>query len=286
MPTAPPRISERRYADLANEEDVLIRRRNFFGAAAAFFLILMVVTMVLDALTTVNEDRSFHAGATPRVVIRDAVGRGLRGGLEVRAGGADRIRVEGKVHATWRVHYVLEQRGEDVVIEVEPRPLIGWLGLLGPARFVVTAPAATRLDIETSRAPIKIQGVTGGGVLRTTNGPVHLVGAGGQLTAATTNGPIAMDGFDGTAELRSTNGPIDVQGSRGTFDVQTTNGGIAVRLRGEPNLRIDAQSTNGPVTTRRPITDSHGNGHTLSGSIGPGDGELSLRATNGPITIE
>src|SRR5574341_1126187 len=127
----------------------LIRRRNLFAVLAALCLAIIVGTGVLDVATTVHEDRSFPVGASPRLIVRDGVGGGLRGGIEVRAAGGDRIRVEGKVHGTWRVRYVLEQRGDDVVIEAYPRPLLGWLSLLGPARFVVTAPPQTRLDIES-----------------------------------------------------------------------------------------------------------------------------------------
>jgi hypothetical protein len=287
--------------------EALVRRRNLFAAIAAVLLTVIVVTGVLDVATTVHEDRSFVAGASPRLIVRDGVGGGLRGGIEVRAGERGRVQVQGKVHGTWRVHYVLEQRGEDVLIEAHPRAFLGWLSLLGPARFTVTAPAETRLDIESRSAPIEVQGIAGGGTLRTTNGTIRLDGAQGRLSAVTTNGAIDADEFDGSAALQTTNGAIDVRASRGTFNVtttngaivleaelepaarhraETTNGSVTVRLRGEPSLRVDARTTNGVVATSRSLVIRERTAHGLTGTIGAGEGELVLRTTNGKITIE
>jgi Toastrack DUF4097 len=285
----------------------LVRRRNLFGALAAFFLALVLGTAVLDEATSIHEDRSFAVGASPGLVVRDHVGGGLRGGIAVRGADGDRVHVEGKVHGSWRVRYQLEQRGDEVVLEVEPRPFLGWLSLLGPARFAITAPARTRLDVESRSAPIRVQGITGGGKLETTNGGIQIDGAGGRLAAVATNGGIDVDGFAGTAEMRTTNGAIDVRGGSGTFDLtttngaisldaelapagrsraETTNGGIAVRLRGAPSLRVDASTTNGAVDVRRPIEVREQGPSALAGTIGAGTGELWLRTTNGGIAIE
>jgi hypothetical protein len=291
--------------DLTYEE--LVWRRNLFAAIAALLLVVVIATGVLDVATSVHDDRTFSVGAAPRLIVHDGVGGGLRGGIGVRAGDAGHIRVEGEVHGTWRVRYAIEQRGDDVVIEAQPRFLLGWLSLLGPARFTITAPATTRLEIESYSAPIDVQRVAGGGTLQTTNGAIHLDGVKGGLSAVTTNGAINTRGFDGSATLRTTNGAIDVREGRGTFDVtttngaimldaelqsgarhraETTNGSVTVHLRGEPSLRVNARTTNGAVVANRPITTRERSSDTLAGTIGAGDGELSLRTTNGKITID
>ncbi len=308
MPSVPsdtPPVADTRGADATYES--FVRRRNLFAVIAGLFLAVMVITGVLDVMTTVYEDRSFSVDASPRLIVRDGVGGGLRGGIDVRAGDGGRMRVEGKVHGTWRVRYVIEQRGEDVLVEAYPRALLGWLSLLGPSHFTITAPAQTRLDIESVSAPIDIQRIAGGGALQTTNGNINLDNARGRLSATTTNGSITAAGLDGTATLRTTNGAIDVRDSRGTFDVATVNGGIvldaelepgghhraettngrvSVRLRGEPNLRIDARAVNGAVTASRPIATGERASNALAGTIGAGEGQLVLRTTNGRIAIE
>ena len=287
--------------------NALRRRRNLFGVVAALFLALVIISGLLDEMTSANADRSFVVGAAPRLVIRDGVSGGLRGGITVDAGAGDRIVVQGKVHGTWRVRYTLAQRGDDVVIDVQPRPLLGWLGFLGPARFAVTAPPPTRLEIDTRDAAMQVHGITGGGGLHTDNGSIDLNNAGGLFKVATTNGAITVTRFDGSAELRSTNGRVDVEESRGTFDVRTTNGvivldaelrspgrhqvvstngAVTVRLAGQPSLRIDARSTNGAVVAHRPIAAADSTGHALTGAIGAGEAELRVLTTNGRIAIE
>src|ERR1700687_5208751 len=131
----------------------LLRRRNLFAVIAVFFLVLTAITAVLDVTTTAREDRSFTVDASPRLVVRNGVGGGLRGGIAVRAAAGDRLRVKGKVHGTWRVRYVLEQRGEDVVIEAQPRPLLGWLSVLRPSRFSITAPTQNTLHHQKRDTP-------------------------------------------------------------------------------------------------------------------------------------
>jgi Toastrack DUF4097 len=304
-PEAPP-VDDREASDPTY--DTLLRRRNLFGAIAAFFFVLVVISGVLDETTSVQVDRSFPVGAAPRLVLHDGVSGGLRGGIEVHVGASDRILVQGKVHGTWRVQYVLQQHGDDVVIDVQSRSLLGWLAFLGPARFTVTAPAATKLDIDTRAAAIDIQGIVGGGSVRTSNGMVRLDGDGGHpFKVSTSNGAITATGFDGSADFETTNGAITVQGGRGSFvltttngavvldaellstgqhKATTTNGAVTVRLRGEPSLRIDAHTTNGAVVVNRSITVTNHQRNVFTGTIGAGTGELVLRTTNGQIVIE
>ena len=307
MPATP--SEERRYElpELDPTYQGLRHRRNLFGALAILFLLTLVGTAVLDEVASVDEDTSFTVGPSPGLVVRDGVGGGLRGAIEVSAGAAGRVHLTGKVHGTWRVRYRLEQRGDDVVIDVQPRPFLGWLGLLGPARFAITAPADTRLDVDSRSAPITVAGIRGGGSLRTTNGMIRIDDAGGDLSAWTVNGRVVVAGFEGNAKLETTNGAIDVERSRGAFDLLTTNGAVyleaelatdarhraetvngavRVRLEGEPSLRVSARTTNGAVVARRPISASQQTPHSLAGVIGAGAGELSLQTTNGSITIE
>jgi hypothetical protein len=187
-------------ADPIHEE--LVWRRNLFAAIAALLFVVVVAAGGLDVATSVREDRTFSVGAAPRLIVHDGVGGGRRGRIEVRAGDAGHIRVEGKVHGTWRVQYVLEQRGDDVM---------------------------------------------------------------------TTNGAIMLD-----AELQP--------GAR--HRAETTNGAVTVHLRGEPSLRVSARTTNGAVVANRPVVSRERSADALSGTIGAGEGELSLRTTNGRITIE
>jgi hypothetical protein len=266
----------------------LRRRRNLFGALALFFLGVMIVTGLLDAATTVREDRSFTVGPSPRLVLRNDVSGGLRGGIEVRAGDADRLNVNGKVHATWRVRYVLEQRGDDVVIDVRRAH---------PRRARSARAGAVRGDRARRHAARR----------RDAPRPDHRAGDRGRRHAALEERrdpprrrrrPSHRHHHQrrdrrrrsrGTFDLATTNGKIvlDAELEAGErHRVVTTNGEVRVRLRGEPSLRVDARTVNGAVVARRPIEARERAGNALAGTIGSGEGELSLRTTNGAVVIE
>jgi hypothetical protein len=209
----------------------LRRRRNLAAASAGVLLAMVVATGVLDAATTAHEDRTFTVGAAPRLVIRDGVGGGLRGGIVVHAGAPGVVHVEGKVHATWRVHYVLEQQGDQVLVEARPGAFLGWLSLLGPARFSVTAPPETRLDVESRSAPIDVQGIDGGGSLATTHGNVRVrLGESPslRLDVRTTDGTITASRPLTAAEQTPTALVATVGAGAGELRIRTTSGSITV----------------------------------------------------------
>ena len=152
-----------------------------------------------------------------------------------------------------------------------------------------------------------MHGIAGGGSLQTTNGAIRVEDAKGRIAAATSNGTINVAAFDGAAMLQTTNGTIAVRGSRGTFDVattngailldaeltsgarhrmETTNGSVTVHLRGAPSLRVDARTTNGAIEASAALVAVQRTSNGLVGTIGTGEGALSVRTTNGKITID
>jgi DUF4097 and DUF4098 domain-containing protein YvlB len=66
----------------------------------------------------------------------------------------------------------------------------------------------------------------------------------------------------------------------------TSNGSVNVTLQGVPDVKLDASTSNGRVTSRLPITATQTGDHSLSGSIGPGDAGLIIHTSNGAITIQ
>jgi len=209
----------------------LRRHRNLAAASTGLLLAVAVLTGVLDAATTVHEDRTFTVGAGPHLVVRDGGGGGLRGGIAVHAGAPDVVHVEGKVHATWRVRYVLARRADEILIEARPRPFLGWLSLLGPARFTVTAPPDTRLDVESRSAPIEVQGLAGGGSLETTHGDVRVRLDGSpslRLEARTIDGAITASRVLTVSERTPNALVATMGGGAAELRIRTTSGAITI----------------------------------------------------------
>ena len=65
----------------------------------------------------------------------------------------------------------------------------------------------------------------------------------------------------------------------------TVNGDIDVLFRGEPDVAIDARTTNGSAKSDRPILATTTERTRLVGKYGAGSAKLKMRTTNGSIRI-
>lgn len=122
------------------------------------------------------------------------------------------------------------------------------------------------------------------------------------------NGKVAAREISGKAELSTTNGGIEVEDAEGSISAETTNGRIVVSLREvarEESMRfettngsvtaefpsnfsakISARTTNGSIRCDFPLTtESRSDRHSLEGRIGDSGGVVTLRTTNGSISI-
>ncbi len=147
------------------------------------------------------------------------------------------------------------------------------------------------------------------GKVKSTNGSVYITGPVGQTNASTTSGKIEVHGAQGNISLSSTNGRIEAVNIRGELDADTTNGTIVLEMlsiedtikakttNGSITLRVgslekvnadfNARTVNGSISLDLPVTlkSMKKSRRSLEGQIGQGGPEISLRTTNGSITI-
>ena len=141
----------------------------------------------------------------------------------------------------------------------------------GQVSYTVTVPRNMNVDVENTNGAIALSDVTGMLELGTTNGRIEVARCGGSLKAATTNGAIS-------AELvRVTKGQ--------PLLLATTNGRIRIAVPADFAGEIDADTTNGAITTDFPVTTSRTDRNSLRGTVNGGGTELRARTTNGAIEI-
>ena len=123
---------------------------------------------------------------------------------------------------------------------------------------------AGNVDVQTSNGRIRVSGITGDEArFRTTNGGMELADITNHITGQTTNGRITFN--HGTIEQN--------------VDLQSTNGRIEVQLAREPeHAAFDLRTTNSR-------TEIFGNNNSTQ-QFGDGRYEVTLRTTNGRITVE
>ena len=210
-----------------------------------------------------------------------------------------------------RIDYSAVQEGDTIRIEAKPsstRSFMGWLFLNRGVHVRVRAPRRSNVDVRNSNGRITISDIQGAGSLHTSNGRIEAKRVIGPIEMTTSNSRIDARQVEGDLSVESSNGRITVVDARGTIRVETSNGSIRfdgelmsggsntlrtsngsidVGLRGEPSVRLKAATSNGSIRSRNDIDLVGEQGkRRLNGVIGGGDADLTLRTSNGSITIE
>lgn len=128
-------------------------------------------------------------------------------------------------------------------------------------------------------------------VARTVNGGIETESLAADVRAYTVNGGVSVS-TTGTVEAHSVNGAIEASvGSgnwQGTLAIETVNGSITVRLPGNLNARVEAETVNGGLRSDFPLTVAAGEQlgpKRIEGTIGAGGGTLKLETVNGSIDL-
>lgn len=127
--------------------------------------------------------------------------------------------------------------------------------------------------------------------LRTTNGSITTARTNARVQARTTNGAIRLEDVAGSMNARSTNGSIRAAFAPGSrvqqdMELRTTNGSVHLQVPDGASARLTASTTNGRINTDVPISiQGTVSRRRVTGVIGDGGPEITVRTTNGGIRI-
>ena len=221
------------------------------------------------------------------------------------------VRVTAIIRHPDLVNYSVVQEGNRVAVRTTPggkRSFLGWRFLNRGAHIRISTPRESKVEVHNSNGRATMRGIEGGGILRTSNGRIEIEDLTGEFRMTTSNSRIEAERVEGEYKLESSNGRIRVRDGKGTFDVETSNGNIRfageilphgesrlatsngsiqAALMGEPSLRLSARTSNGSITCQRKVEiQGDWKKRQLDGVIGGGEGELTLKSSNGSIMIE
>jgi hypothetical protein len=219
------------------------------------------------------EVREFTVPAAASLVVNASPNGG------VTVGGWDRqeIRVRARVVARAETQAEADQLAAQVKVVSDG----GSLRAEGPRRsgeggwsvsFELMVPARTGLDVRTTNGGITVRDVHGQIGMTTTNGGITLENVDGDVRGETTNGGV-----------RATLGGSGWQGQG--LDLRTRNGGVRLLLPDGYSAHVEAGTTNGGISCSFPVTVQGSISRQLSADIGGGGATLTLRTTNGGISI-
>ena len=270
------------------------------------------VDLPIDGGLREVQTAQFDVGTTPRLEIRNDNGR-----TEVRVGEGRLIQVEATKRATGpnaqarlnAIQLEMNRVSEDSVRLAYQRTRTFSPFEFGGASvdFVVTVPAGTTVDIETSNGETVVDGVRANVTVKSDNGAVtgrnldgmvNLTSSNGRITTANTRGRLTLQTDNGAVEVqdaqvdnlrvRTSNGPVTFNGSlgEGTHEIRSSNGPITVRVPTDQRLKLDVQTDNAPINNRLQLSQTQSARNRLSGLLNGGGSTLTIRTNNGGVTLE
>lgn len=137
--------------------------------------------------------------------------------------------------------------------------------------YEVTAPPRLGVRIANVNGAVTASGMDAGVSVTAVNGAVVLESVHGGTTVQLTNGPIVADlEIDGTERI----------------DLQTVNGAIDLGIPADTNAMLVVTVVNGAISlTGLSVADPVSTSTSISGRLGTGTGQITLRTTNGAIAL-
>jgi putative adhesin len=175
--------------------------------------------------------------------------------------------------------------------------------------YELRVPISCELSLKSVNGAVSVSDVVGAARLTTVNGKVAASNHSGPVHAETTNGKVSCETAEGNVEARTVNGSIDVHSGSGTVVAKTTNGSvdvvhsgppapdgkldcdalngsIKVRLPAQASFSLEAETTNGKVTTDFPLSDTRKSDRNhLWAEVGTGGATISLNTFNGSVSV-
>jgi DUF4097 and DUF4098 domain-containing protein YvlB len=151
-------------------------------------------------------------------------------------------------------------------------------------------PNGTSLELRSSNGSVTVTGPTGDVTVNTSNGKIQIAGSQGRLQLDTSNGAIDVSATNALVTAHTSNGAITFRGdlAQGDHSFRTSNGRITLTLPSNASFTIDAQTSNGKITSDFAVSRTSGSRDTeLRGTVGQNPTtSVTLRTSNGGIEIQ
>lgn len=208
-----------------------------------------------------------------------------------------------------RIEVVTEQRGDTLVIEVQPQNRLGFaIGRVPYVALRIALPAGVAseasvvsgdlvarqvrsdLVLRSVSGAIAAEGTSGTLQVHSTSGDVRVRNHRGDLAVETTSGDISARGAFSAARINSVSGTIDLDGASGALALRTISGDIEVREAMDTSLTVE--STSGDVEFDGALArGSTSRVSTISGNVrvrlaSLDDLRLELNTTSGELRNE
>ena len=123
----------------------------------------------------------------------------------------------------------------------------------------------------------------------TVSGGVQIEGAAAGATAVSTNGPVVIESSAGATVAKSTNGNVHVSldsiGGNEPIRLESVNGNVTAELPSDVEGEVRLSTVNGSVHTDFSVRSERSSNRSVRGRIGQSPREITLRTTNGSVSL-
>jgi putative adhesin len=252
----------------------------------AVFVLGLAATSAYAARANVTTQMDYKVGAHATVIVDSSAG-----GVELTAGPAGAVHIEADRQAdneevARKLDVQTRQEGNTIRVHFAHKNS-GWHDNASVS-FKITAPADTRIEVQTGGGGVAARGFSGGIKVDTGGGGIDVDGASGTLDLRSGGGGIEARHVKGSVDVSTGGGSVRVEGTlSGKNRVETGGGSIHVIVPANSRLAVDA-STGGGSAHNDFGLPSDGERHSgrFHGNIGDGaGGSLEIRTGGGSISL-
>ena len=210
--------------------------------------------------------RSFDTSSAPTINVS-----GFNRRIVINATEQSCVSIEANLQRPERVSFDATIEGDVVTVSASQIGTGLFIGSNPSVQMNLNVPPASKIDARTSNGSIKVTGVRE------------------CMDLETSNGSIVVEDFSGCVEATTSNGSISISGGLSESSensLKTSNGSITVSFESEPDVAIDAKTSNDVVSTDIPILTTVMERTRLVGEYGDGSASLKAVISNGNVTFE
>lgn len=145
------------------------------------------------------------------------------------------------------------------------------------------------IDLRTSDGSITAENIKGATRLRTSDGSITVSHVVGDVDVQTSDGHVELTDIDGKISAETSDGRMSIEARANHGISARSEGRLTVRLPANVQANLTAEAGDGHVRSDFPVTvvtQETSDSNSLSGQINGGGEAISLKTSDGNITIE
>ncbi len=153
-------------------------------------------------------------------------------------------------------------------------------------------PRSAKINVQSGDGEVVAKGLEGDLDFTTGDGRLDLEDVDGALRLHASDGSTHVSGRFDVLQLHSSDGQVEVEARPGSqlreaWEVRSSDGSVRLKLPGDLAADVELRTSDGSITTNIPLmVEGSFSRHELHGKMNGGGNRLSVRASDGSVTLD